>query len=418
MLKRLLILALLSSPIAGMAKASTSSKKAGKITIKAVRFVGAKHVPIDELKKVLVNKKSSLFGVISTNGTYHAKELAADAVRVRDVYYQYGYLDAKISRPKLSINHATSEATITYHVREGLPYKTSSVRIAHINYVDMKALKASLKLRSKHTFNVQFLREDIRTISQRIGNKGYAFARIQPRFQKNSRNRTISVTYMIKSGAKSVINRIRIHGNTETKESVIRSYITLAPGDQYKLSDLIDAQDALNRTGYFETVTVRPVPVRGNKVDLDVTVKEGKTGQIMGAAGYDSLEGFFVEGSFSEKNLFGSGISAGLSASYSKLKKNGTLFFDDPRVAGTLFGLYGGLSKTDTDDDGEHTFGYNKKELGGYLGLRRAFTSELSGSIDLGYKRIDYNKTYKLYSNWRIINAKSNTIYFSTNITI
>ena len=391
MLRRLLILSLLATPVIGMAKATPVQKKKQKIEIKAVKFVGVKHVPVDELKEVLINKKSSFFGLVSMNGKYHPEELKGDAMRIRDVYYQHGYLDAQIGRPKVTINHTTSEATVTYRVREGLPYKVSSVRLPKHRGVDTAALRQKLKLKSGKTFNVATLREDIRTITTNVGDKGYAFAQVQPRFRKNSRNRTISVAYFVRPGSKAVIHNIRIHGNTKTKESVIRSYITLAPGDRYRLSDLIDAQNELSRSGYFETVSLRPVHTRGNKVDIDVTVKEAKTGQIMGAAGYDSMEGIFVEGSYSEKNMFGTGISASLSASYSKLKKNGTLSFDDPRVAGTMFGLYGGLFRTDTVDDDGGTYGFDKKELGGYLGLRRKINSELSASVDYNYDDVRYS---------------------------
>jgi outer membrane protein insertion porin family len=391
MLRRLLIIALLATPVIGIAKTVKSTKKSEKITIKAVKFIGVKNVPIDELKEVLANKKSSFFGVVAINGKYHPKELANEPVRLRDVYYQHGYLDARVSRAKISIDPATSEAVITYTVREGLPYNTSKVRILKRRNVDTAAIAPQLKLRSGNRFNVQTLREDIRTITKNVGNKGYAFAQVQPRFRKNSRNHTIGIVYVIRPGGKATINNIRIHGNAKTKESVIRSYLTLAPGDRYRLDNLIDAQDELSRTGFFDSVTIRPVRTRKGKVDLDVQVKEAKTGSIMGGAGYDSVEGLFVEASYSEKNLFGSGITVGLSGSYSKLKKNGTLSFDDPRVAGTLFGLYGGLFRTTTDDDSGSTYGYDKKELGGYLGVRRKITNEWSGSIDYNYNDVRYS---------------------------
>ena len=394
MIRRLLILSLLATPVLGVAKTTKTHKKANKIEIKAVKFVGVKHVPVDELKKVLANKRSSFLGLVSMNGKYNPQELKGDTVRIRDVYYQHGYLDALVGRPKVTINPATSEATITYSVREGLPYKTSHVRILRHRGIDTGAISSKLKLHSGDVFNVATLRQDIRTISRAIGDEGYALARVQPRFRKNNHHHTISVIYSINPGSKATIRNIRIHGNTKTKESVIRSYISLAPGDQYRLGDLIDAQDELSRTGYFDSVSIRPVPTRGRKVDIDVTVKETKTGSIMGALGYDSLEGIFVEGSFSEKNLLGSGISAGISGSWSKLKKNGTLSFDDPRVAGTMFGLYGGLYRTDTKDDKSHTYGFDKKELGGYLGVRRQLTQELSTSIDYNYDNVRYNNVY------------------------
>jgi outer membrane protein insertion porin family len=391
MLRRLLILALLGSPVFAVAKTTHPSKKSEDIKIKAVKFVGVKNVPIDELKAVLANKKSSFLGLVSINGKYRPNELKGDQVRLRDVYYQHGYLDARISRPKLAIDPATSEATITYHVQEGLPYNASRVRIVKRNDVDTAAIARHLKLRSGKRFNVQQLRKDIQTITREVGNSGHAFVQVQPRFRKNVRNHTISIVYFIKPGRKGVIGNVRIHGNTKTKDSVVRSYIALAPGDRFRMDDLISTQDELMRTGFFSSVNIRPVAARNGHVDLDVTVKEDKTGNIMGAAGYDSVEGLFVEGSFSEKNIFGSGITAGLSASYSKLKKNGTLSFDDPRVAGTMFGLYGGLFYTTTQDDTGKTYGFDKKEKGGYLGIRRRISSVLNGSIDYTYNDVRYS---------------------------
>jgi len=391
MLRRFLILALLATPAIGVAKATSSAKKSEKITIKAVRFVGVKSVPEDELKAVLVNKKSSFFGVVAINGKYNATELKNEPMRLRDVYYQHGYLDARVSRPKFSVDPATSEATVTYHVQEGLPYNTSRVRIVKRNDVDTASIARKLKLRSGKRFNVQMLREDIRTITRDVGNTGHAFVQVQPRFSKNARNRTISIVYFIKPGRSGVIGNIHIHGNAKTKDSVVRSYIVLAPGDRFNMDNLLTTREELMRTGFFESVDIRPVAARNGRIDLDVNVKEDKTGSIMGAAGYDSMEGLFVEGSYSEKNVFGSGITAELSASYSKLKKNGTLSFDDPRVAGTMFGLYGGLFYTTTEDNVDGTYGFNKKELGGYLGIRRRITSELSGSIDYNYNDVRYS---------------------------
>lgn len=390
MLRRFLILSLLAVPMIGISKPASVHHKKHKVEIKAIKFIGVKHVPIDELKKVLVNKRSSFFGLISINGKYQPKELKGDVVRIRDVYYQHGYLDVQIARPQVSIDPATSEAVITYRIREGLPYRVSGVHLVKHRAVDAAALRPRLKLKAGERFNVATLRDDIRTITRHVGDRGYAFAQVQPRFRKDNRNRTISVAYFVRPGSKAVIRDIRIHGNTKTKESVIRSYITLAPGDHYRLSDLIDAQNELSRSGYFDRVIIRPVHARGNKVDIDINVKEAKTGSIMGAVGYDSLEGIFVEGSYSEKNMFGTGISASLSASYSKLKKNGTLSFDDPRVAGTMFGLYGGLFLTDTVDGSDKTYGFDKRELGGYIGLRRKINSELSASMDYNYNDVRY----------------------------
>jgi len=411
MLRQLLTLALLLSPISMAAKAH-HTPKAAETKIQTVRFVGNTKISSADLEESLVNKVPTL-GFLG--GTYHPEALNTDAMRVRDVYYQHGYLDAQVSRPKVSIDSKTHKAVITYRIlREGSPYKVSSVRIATLRGINRNELTQDVKLRKGTIFNVETLRQDLRSISKHIGDRGYAFARVQPRFRKNSRAKTITVVYTVLPGSKATIRNIRIKGNKKTKESVIRNYLGLAPGDQYRLGDLLDAQNALSRSGMFESVAIYPVGKGGSKVDLVVDVKEAKTGEIMGALGYDSMEGLFVEGSFSEKNLFGTGISAGISASYSKIKKNGTLFFDAPYVGGTRFGLYGGLFKTDTVDDGGKTYGYDKKELGGYLGVRRKITDELSASIDYTYNRVKYlNVDTTVATNGNLDNYIKSSIGFS-----
>ncbi len=392
MLRQLLIVALLSTPAIITAKTAhqDNSHKTTikKIKIEKVRFIGNHKLSSDELSENLINRTPKL-GILG--GELKRDALKTDAMIIRDTYYQHGYLDVLVDNPKVTIDSKTGKAIITHKIiREGLPYKVSSVRISTFKNVDRNDLTKEIKLKKGEIFNVETLRQDLRSITKRIGSKGYPFAKVAPKFLKNSKNKTITVVYVVLPGKKGTINDIIIKGNKKTKESVIRSYITLAPGDQYNLSDLLDAQNQLMRTGFFKSATIRPVPARNGKVNLVVNVEEDKTGEIMGAGGYDSLEGLFVEGSFSEKNLMGTGITLGISASYSKMKKNGTLFFDDPRVAGTLFGLYGGIFYTTTDDSLD-TYGYDKLEKGGYIGIRRQLTSELSGSIDYNYNDVSYS---------------------------
>ncbi len=398
MLKRLTMAVLLGSTlivipqtaVAASEKAPAKEKKKSKIQVIKVLFVGNKHVSDEELAANLANKEIGFIGKIAHSGNYHPEELKTDALRVRDVLYQHGYLDARVIGPKVQI--VDNKATITYTIQEGLPYNTASVRVQPHRLINTDELNKNLKLKSGQPFNVEYLRQDIREISKAVGNQGYAFTRVDPRFRKHS-NHTMSVVYVIRilNAKKATIDNVIIKGNKKTKEKTVRNYLPIAPGDQYNIDAILKAQEELGRSGFFDDVQIRPLPKKNGNVDLEVDLKEAKTGQIMGALGYDSLEGLFVEGSFSEKNLFGSGISAGISTSYSKLKKNGTLFFDDPHVAGSDFGLYGGVFKTDTDDDSDHTYGYDKSELGGYIGLRRRITSELSGSIDYNYDRVQYS---------------------------
>ena len=370
-----------------------------KLTIEKVVFRGNKKVSSDDLKKDLVNQEAHAFSFLTGkgNGAANLEQLKYDQARVQDKYYQNGYLDARVSRPSLKINHSTNKATISYRIlREGAQYKVSGVFIAmtkRIPGVDGSSLAPTLKLQKGDIFNSAKLREDIQSIAKKLGDKGYAFARVIPRFRKNSRAKTIRISYLLKPGSKVTIGNVRIHGNTKTKDHVVRRYIKLAPGDKFSTTALIKSQERLARSGFFDRAVVKPKRVSSRRMDLDVDVKDAKTGALTAAAGYNTATGFFVEGSVSDKNILGSGIEAGASVTYSKTTKSYNLYVSDPMVLDSEYSLSAGIYKNDNDYSKSATIfkdrAYtSKNDFGGYLSIGRQFTDEIYASVGYSYKNV------------------------------
>ena len=131
---------------------------------------------------------------------------------------------------------------------------------------------------------------------------------------------------------KVYINDVIISGNNKTLDRVIRRNIYLAPGDLYNLTDFKDSQNALNRTGFFETVKIERQKVSENKMNLSVTVSEAPTGNLILGGGYGSYDGFMFNASVNDKNIFGSGLALKFSLDYSKKKDNYTLSLSNPAI--------------------------------------------------------------------------------------
>jgi len=78
----------------------------------------------------------------------------------------------------------------------------------------------------------------------------------------------------------------------------------------YSIDKINRSKERLERTGFFEEVTVDTptVPGSNDQVDLNVTVKERNTGSLQFGVGYGSgSERLTVSASVSQSNIFGTG---------------------------------------------------------------------------------------------------------------
>ncbi|WP_456456333.1 outer membrane protein assembly factor BamA [Nitratifractor sp.] len=373
--------------------------KGQKIKIDKVTFVGNKHLSSSVLEDNLVNKKGTWFSWIPIigggGGTAMPDQLPYDQMRIRETYLERGYLDAKVSEPLMKVDFSNYKADVTYVVHEGEPYKVASVKIqGAVPGLNIKELDEELRLKPGKIFNVKKLRKDLKMLHEKIGNLGYAYAQVEPVFKKDSKNHTVSITYKIVPHKKVYINDVIITGNTKTLDYVVRRYIYLAPGDLYNYTDLEETKKELQRTGFFDKVIVKPQRVSENKINLIVEVTEAQTGSLSGGVGYGSYDGFMVNASVSERNLFGTGIAGSLTLDYGEKSHNYALSFTDPRIFNTLFslsmGVYDSKDEYEYDDDTNLT-DYTVSRTGGWFSFGRKIGRHMHASIGYSYTDVDYH---------------------------
>jgi len=380
-------------------------QKGEKVTITKISFSGNKNVSAADLSANLTNKEAQFMGWFPgrNSGSANIPQLKYDRMRVQDEYFKRGYIDVRVSEPKMKIDPSTSKATVSYQVKEGKQYKVSkvSLKAGKIKDVDVSTLREGLALKNGAVFDVSKLRKDIKNITETLGNAGYAYAKVVPGFRKNARKHTMAVVYRVQPGKQIVIGDVIIKGNTKTKDHVVRRYIDLASGDMYNYSAYKRSQRALAKTGYFEKTTIKPKKRAGNKVDLEVDVQETKTGALTFGGGYSSADGWLVNGSVSERNFLGTGIETNFAIDYSEVTQSYSLSFKEPRIFDSEYSIAAGIFKKESDyseSDSYANLAYQKKdEIGGYISIGRQFTSDLYASIGYSYKDVDYDDVNTSY---------------------
>ncbi len=314
--------------------------KGDEIVIKKANYFGAKNLDADDFDNVTVNKEEEFASwfITQNSGELNAEQLKYDGQRIRELYLEHGFLDVEVENPFLEVDFASNQADLDFYINEGIQYVTNSITIyVNSKIINPKNIYPELVLKKDRVFNVKKLRKDANYIKTLVADLGYAFTQVRYDIKKDEKNGTADVIFNIIPGDKVFIRDVKISGNTRTLDRVIRRNIYLAPGDKFNLTDYNDSINKLRRSGFFDDVVLEQKRVTVDKMDLIAKVKEAPTGNIILGGGYGSYDGFMINASLNEKNLFGSGLGLSVSADLSKRKSDLSIRLINPAIRDSKF---------------------------------------------------------------------------------
>jgi len=170
------------------------------------------------------------------------------------------------------------------------------------------------------------------------------------------------------------INDVIIKNNTRTLDRIIRRDVYLAPNDLFNLTDLRDSKNKLNRTGFFKSVNIKQKRVSKNLMDLIVDVNEAPTGNLIIGGGYGSYDGWMLNASVEDKNIFGSGIGITFKLDHSKRKDSATISINNPSLYDSIYsGSFKVYNESSTISDYSAQLGDKDSDTRGFsLGIGRS----------------------------------------------
>ncbi|OHE07074.1 MAG: outer membrane protein assembly factor BamA [Sulfurimonas sp. RIFCSPLOWO2_12_FULL_34_6] len=367
-----------------------------EIIIKKLEYSGLQGLEGDIFDDVIANKEHEFMGWLwgRNDGKMRVEDSAYDPLRIRDMYMQYGYLDANVKEPFVKVNFDKYTADISYQIKEGEVYSVSAITINQVQHViEDDKIKELIKLEVDKPFNIKTFREDSNRIKTLIADLSYAFVQIVPDLKKNEKDKTVEVVFKIMPGERVKIRDVLISGNSRTLDRIIRRELYLGPGDMYSLTDLTDSRSALGRLGFFDGNTIEEKRVDNKTMDLIVKVKEAPTGNIQLGGGYGSYGGLLISVAVNDRNIWGSGIDMGIKAERSELTSTYSFNISNPRLNDSDFS--GNFSIYTSD------YEYNDYRVlsdGLNFGIGHRFTRYISGYIGYEFSKnayeFDENSTY------------------------
>ena len=300
--------------------------------IKKISFVGNEKFPDKELRGILVLRKPDLLSWFTKNDQYSKQKLAADLETLRSYYLDRGYLEFNIESTQVSITPDLRDIYITVNVTEGAQYTVSDIKVAGDTIVPEEELRKLILLKSGAVFARQKLTESIKSMTDRLGDDGYAFANINASPEIDHEKRQAGFTFFVDPGRRVYIRKINITGNDRTRDEVIRREFRQMEGAWYSTKNINLSKVRVDRLFFFNSVNVETpaVPNKTDQVDINVKVEERPTGSIMFGAGYSQQQGIILNGSVSQNNIFGTGNFFSLDVNTGLINKTYAASFTNP----------------------------------------------------------------------------------------
>jgi outer membrane protein insertion porin family len=336
--------------------------------IKGIRIVGNEAFDDDTLLDEMALTEPGLFTWFSGSDNYETEKLTADVEAIRSYYLDRGYVNADVAEPQVELSENLEDVFITITVDEGRQFQVGSVNVGGDIPVDLSDVIAAMELKTGEIFSRRLVNEAVNTMSERLGDAGYARAQVRAVPEVDEASQAVDVTLVVTPGPLVYVRRVEFRGNTDTSDVVLRREIPQLEASASSAADIEQGRINLQRLGFFSLVRVstRPVPDQPDQMDVVYEVTEQASGSLSASVGFSQGEGVLLGAGISQKNFLGTGNSVTFSVQSSSSTNEFRFSFLDPYY--TIDGVSRGIDlyfrETDFDEEGSADYTTDETGLG------------------------------------------------------
>jgi outer membrane protein insertion porin family len=303
-----------------------------KTAVQQIEFIGNNAYSSYRLKDVIKTHEHNFLSFLASGDLYDPDRVEADRDLIRRYYLKHGFADVQVVAALTEYDPERKGFLVTFKIEEGQQYRVAAVNFeSTISTLDGNSLSSFSRVSVGSLYNAEALEKSVEEMQIEASRRGYSFAIVKPRGDRNFEAHTVSIVFSIAEGPRTYIERINIRGNTRTRDYVIRREFDISEGDAYNRALVDRAERRLKNLDYFKTVKITTEPgSSSDRVILVVDLEEKSTGDFSISGGYSTTDGALAEVSVSERNFLGRGLFAKASVQYGQYARGYSLSFVEP----------------------------------------------------------------------------------------
>jgi outer membrane protein insertion porin family len=360
-------------------------KEGPLVTLGLVNFVGNQSQPTQVLFDYSVGPTRERYSKFQKDLPFVTSDLEEGVGLVHRSYVSQGFLDARVDPPIYHFAQDGSRVDVTIPITEGRQYFFGELTFAGQTIYGPEALRSQMLDLVEQPYTDARVADIPRRLQAYYRGRGYYEVKVDAIGNPPaSRHGKVPVLVTIAPGRLYHFDGVTVKGLQRLRPSYVSRRFSKFSGKTYN-PDLVDERFRdLMRSGLFNVLQIKPTPIGGDALRLDISAEEAKSKEFGFSLGYGSYTGAIVGASFRDRNLFGYGRPLTTSAEWNERGYKGEILWEDPYFFDTDFAFRARLAALTFDYDG-----YSKFEVGLRLDLTRKITKQYEVGLVLNERHVE-----------------------------
>jgi outer membrane protein assembly complex protein YaeT len=356
-----------------------------QFTVRTVTFDGNAHEPADRLFDYMIGPTRERYSALQKQYPFVAADMEEGARLVQRFYLAEGFLNAVIAQPRSDFQNQSNQVDVIVPIHEGRQYFFGRVSFTGQTVYGPDALRGQISDLLQQPYTDVRVEDIPRRLQEYFKRRGYYDVKVEANAAPDEAvNGRVPVEVSISTGPVYHFDGVTVSGLQRLHPSFVTRRFTRLDGKTYSPDVLDERFRTLMKTGLFNLLQIKPVPVDGNLLRLDISAEEAKSKEFGFWGGFDTYEGVLGGVQVGDRDLFGTGRAGSATIEVSQRSYRGEILYEDPFFFDTNTFFRARASAFTFDYDG-----YTKFELGGHFDWTRKITKYDEVGLAVAIRHVD-----------------------------
>jgi len=341
-----------------------------RFTLRTIVFDGNRQEPADKLFDYMVGPTRERYSKLEKTLPFVAADMEEGTKLVQRFYVADGFLDVAVDPSRYKFQPQGDEVDVVVPIHEGRQYFFGHIAFMGQTIYGAQALRAEISDLLQRPYTDLRVEDIPRRLQAYFKARGYYDVKVDATgAPEEAVAGRVPVQITISPGPVYHFDGTTVTGLTRLHPSFVTKRFTRLEGKTYSPDVLDERFRTLMKTGLFNVLQIKPVPVDGHLLRLDISAQEAKSKEFGFWVGFDTYEGALAGVQVGDRDLFGTGRAGSATIEVSQRSYRGEILYQDPFFLDTdfVFTARGFALTFDYD-------GYTKFELGSRFELSRKIT--------------------------------------------
>ena len=356
-----------------------------RFMLNKVMFDGNTREPADKLFEYLVGPTRERYSRLEKRLPFVAADMDEGAKLVQRFYVAEGFLDVVVDPPRSKFEGQSPEVDVVVPIHEGRQYFFGHIAFSGQTVYGAEALRGQIVDLLQRPYTDVRVEDIPRRLQAYYKARGYYDVKVEATgAPEEAVNGRVPVQIVISPGPVYHFDGVTVNGLQRLHPSFVAKRFTRLRGKTYSPDVLDERFRTLMKTGLFNLLQIKPVPVDGHLLRLDISAEEAKSKEFGFWVGFDTYEGALAGVQAGDRDLFGTGRAGSATIEVSQRSYRGELLYQDPFFLDTDFVFTARAFALTFDYDG-----YTKFELGGRFELSRKISKYDEAALNFAVRHVD-----------------------------